>query len=92
MTRSSMEFAPESMATADKLHQKCIVIMGGTPQEDEYCTVEQLTAQPINKRVNSLDLPPYVDLAVWQPYGRRPAREVPIVDLPERDCRAERGS
>ena len=46
-----------------------IAIMGGAPQEDEDCTVEQLSA--LNKRVASLDLPPYVDLAVWQPYGRR---------------------
>ena len=44
-------------------------MMGGAPQEDEDCTVEQLSA--LNKRVVALDLPPYVDLAVWQPYGRR---------------------
>ena len=43
--------------------------MGGAPQEDEDCTVEQLSA--LNKRVATLDLLPYVDLAVWQPYGRR---------------------
>ena len=42
--------------------------MGGAPQEDEDCTVEQLSA--LNKWVAALDLPPYVDLAVWQPYRR----------------------
>ena len=31
--------------------------------------MEQLSA--LNKRVLTLDLPPYVDLGVWQPYGRR---------------------
>ena len=47
--------------------------MGGAPEEEEEdCTVEQLSA--LNKRVHTLDLPPYVDLGVWQPYGRRALR------------------
>ena len=41
-------------------------------EEEEDCTVEQLSA--LNKRVNTLDLPPFVDLGVWQPYGRRALR------------------
>ena len=49
------EFAPESLATADKWYQKYMTIMGGAPPEDEDCTVEQLSA--LNKRVNTLDLP-----------------------------------
>ena len=67
------EFAPESLATADRWYQRYITVMGGAPQEEEDCTVEQLSA--LNKRVHLLDLPPYVDLGVWQPYGRRALRQ-----------------
>ena len=35
-------------------------------------SIEQLSA--LNKRVRQLDQPPYVDLAVWLPYGRRAMR------------------
>ena len=66
------EFVPESLAKADGWYQRYLRIMGGTPQEEEDCTVEQLSA--LNKRVHTLDLPPYVDLGVWQPYGRRALR------------------
>ena len=63
------EFIPESLAKADLWYQRYLNTMGGAPQEEEDCTVEQLSA--LNKRVHTLDLPPYVDLGVWQPYGRR---------------------
>ena len=63
------EFIPESLAKADLWYQRYQNTMGGAPQEEEDCTVEQLSA--LNKRVHTLDLPPYVDLGVWQPYGRR---------------------
>ena len=66
------EFVPESLAKADGWYQRYLKIMGGPPQEEEDCTVEQLSA--LNKRVHTLDLPPYVDLGVWQPYGRRALR------------------
>ena len=66
------EFVPESLAKADGWYQRYLQIMGGPPQEEEDCTVEQLSA--LNKRVHTLDLPPYVDLGVWQPYGRRALR------------------
>ncbi|CAE7832753.1 RE2 [Symbiodinium sp. CCMP2592] len=66
------EFVPESLAKADSWYQRYLRIMGGAPQEEEDCTVEQLSA--LNKRVHTLDLPPYVDLGVWQPYGRRALR------------------
>ena len=67
------EFVPDSLATADRWYQKYTMVMGGAPQEEEDCTVEQLSA--LNKRVNAMDLPPYVDLGVWQPFGRRALRQ-----------------
>ena len=66
------EFVLESLAKADGWYQRYLKIMGGPSQEEEDCTVEQLSA--LNKRVHTLDLPPYVDLWVWQPYGRRALR------------------
>ena len=66
------EFIPEPLARADAWYQRYLSVMGGAPQEEEDCTVEQLSA--LNKRVHTLDLPPYVDLGVWQPYGRRALR------------------
>eukprot|EP00439_Symbiodinium_sp_Y106_P014422 s8255_g2.t1 len=66
------EFVPESLPKADAWYQRYMQITGGSPQEEEDCTVEQLSA--LNKRVHNLDLPPYVDLGVWQPYGRRALR------------------
>ena len=35
-------------------------------------SVEQLSA--LHKRVAQLDQAPYVDMGVWQPYGRRALR------------------
>ena len=71
--------APAIVPTAapSSLKERAVIdqsddIMGGTPQEEEDCTIEQLSA--LNKRVHTLDLPPYVDMGVWQPYGRRALR------------------
>ena len=73
------EFVPESLAKADGWYQRYLKIMGGPSQEEEDCTVEQLSA--LNKRVHTLDLPPYVDLWVWQPFpdgaGGYIAKELP---------------
>ena len=66
------EFVPESLAVADRWVQRYISIMGAPPIEEEDATVEQLSA--LNKRVSVLDLPPFVDLGVWLPFGRRALR------------------
>ena len=58
------EFVLESLAKADAWYQRYLRIMGGTPQEEEDCTVEQLSA--LNKRAHTLDLPPYVCLTLRQ--------------------------
>jgi hypothetical protein len=46
--------------------------MGSTPQEDEEPTAEQL--QALNNRINVVKAAPYVDFAVWGPYGRKALR------------------
>ena len=59
---------------ARRIALKYTMVMGGAPQEEEEdCTVEQPSA--LNKRVNTMDLPPNVDLGVWQPSGRRALRQ-----------------
>ena len=68
------EFLVDSVATADRWCQRYVTVMGAPPQEEEEASVEQLSA--LNKRVHTLDQAPYVDLAVWLPYGRRALRTV----------------
>ena len=66
------EFTSESLATTDRWFQRYVMVMGAPPQEEEDCTVEQLSA--LHKRIVTLEMAPYVDLAVWLPYGRRALR------------------
>ena len=62
----------EAMATADLRFQRYVAIMGAAPQEEEDVTVKQLSA--LNRRVTVPQQPPYVDMAVWLPFGRRALR------------------
>ena len=68
------EFLVDSVATADRWYQRYVATMGAPPQEEEEASIEQLSA--LNRRVHTLDQAPYVDLAVWLPYGSRALRTV----------------
>lgn len=48
---------------------KFVEKMGGLSADQEDPTIEQLSA--LWRRTRSLRLPPYVDFAIWTPYGRR---------------------
>ena len=52
--------------------QEYVMIMGAPPQEEEEPTAEQL--QALNHRVHVLKSTPYVDHAVWGPFGRKAVR------------------
>ena len=49
--------------------QNYIAVMGAPPDETEEPTGAQLAA--LHKRTNLNDQAPYVDFAIWVPYGRR---------------------
>ena len=52
--------------------------LGGAPPPDEECTSDQLSA------LDSLfkeGLPPYVDMAIWGPYGTRLLRTIKMVGM-----------
>ncbi|CAE7562467.1 unnamed protein product [Symbiodinium natans] len=66
------EFLVEPLARVDLWFQRYVTIMGAAPQEEEDVTAEQLSA--LHKRTALLQQPPYVDMAVWSPFGRRALR------------------
>ncbi len=62
------ELLPPDVDQVNKWHTKYIMAMGALPEECEEPSAAQLAA--LNKRVLS-GQPPYVDFAVWLPFGRR---------------------
>ena len=65
------ELLPPEVDQVNKWHTSYIMAMGALPEECEEPSAAQLAA--LNKRVQS-GQPPYVDFAVWLPYGRRSER------------------
>ena len=66
------EFIPVTMDMYDSWVQRYLTIMGFNPQDEEDPTLEQLTA--LFKKVTVQENPPFVDFAVWVPFGRRALR------------------
>ena len=62
------ELLPPEVEQVNRWHGKYILAMGALPEECEEPSSAQLAA--LDKRVRS-GQPPYVDFAVWLPYGRR---------------------
>ena len=58
-----------TMDMYDSWVQRYLTIMGFNPQDEEDPTLEQLTA--LFKKVTVQENPPFVDFAVWVPFGRR---------------------
>ena len=62
------ELLPPEVGQVNKWHTNYIMAMGALPEECEEPSAAQLAV--LNKRVQS-GQPPYVDFAVWLPFGRR---------------------
>ena len=63
------ELLPPEKSMVDGWINNYIVIMGAAPQEEEEPTESQLAG--LHKRACTLGQAPYVDFAVWLPFGRR---------------------
>eukprot|EP00435_Cladocopium_sp_Y103_P072900 s399_g41.t1 len=66
------ELLPPTMEDVNKWHQNYVAIMGAQPDETEEPTSSQLAA--LAKRTLSNRQAPYVDFAIWVPFGRRMAK------------------
>ena len=66
------ELLPPAMKEVNKWHQNFVAVMGAPPDETEEPTSGQIAA--LAKRSVSNKQAPYVDFAVWVPYGRRMAK------------------
>ena len=63
------ELLPPGSLQVNNWFQNYIAVMGAPPDETEEPTGAQLAA--LHKRTNLNDQAPYVDFAIWVPYGRR---------------------
>eukprot|EP00439_Symbiodinium_sp_Y106_P048834 s2768_g6.t1 len=63
------ELLPPDHATVQTWLQRYTLAMGAAPEEEEEPTEAQLAG--LHKRTLILDQAPYVDFAVWVPFGRR---------------------
>lgn len=68
--------------TLQQLRQKYVLVEGDVPLESEEVTDSQLTC--LDWKL-SMDLPPFVDMGVWGPYGDRLARQMKFVNQTWRD-------
>ena len=66
------EFAPADAQQITIWHQRYASLMGAPAPEEEEPASDQL--QALNQRVYSMSVAPYVDHAVWGPYGRKATR------------------
>ena len=62
------ELLPPEIDQVNRWHSKYVLTMGALPEECEEPSAAQLAA--LSKRVSG-GQPPYVDFAVWLPFGRR---------------------
>lgn len=63
------EFVCDSENAKSEFYTKYINKMGGLPVDSEDPSIEQLCA--LQRRVQTLRQPPYVDFSIWVPYSKR---------------------
>ena len=66
------DFNVQTEVTRAGWYQTFLSVIGGWPQEEEDPSVEQISA--LQRRIQVQDTAPFVDFAVWVPYGQRPMK------------------
>lgn len=63
------EFVVQTEDVRAGWYQRYLTVIGGWPHEEEDPTVEQVSA--LQRRIQVQDSAPYVDFAIWVPYGQK---------------------
>ena len=66
------EFTVQNEDTKAAWYQRYLEVVGGWPQEEEEPTMEQLSG--VQRRLQVQDTAPYVDFAIFVPYGSKALR------------------
>ena len=66
------ELVPPDLARVQQWHQRYIATMGAPPVEEEEASDAQLAG--LYKRVMEMNMAPYVDFGIFQPFSRRAMR------------------
>ena len=66
------ELSPVDVSTVQGWFQRYVTLVGMHPEEEEEPTAHQLMA--LNHRCRTAKAAPYVDMAVWVPFGRKASR------------------